>query len=71
MSRRKKTTVPKKRSLIARAARLQKGAGAHKDRRLPRGGSKNFSRDLLNEYLEEEEPSQLLWGDHLPSLDPT
>ena len=66
----------KRRSDVARAARLQKGAGIHKDRRLPRGGSRNRSREWVEEYLldleeEEEEKSQLLWGDHLPFLDPT
>jgi hypothetical protein len=43
------------RSVIARAAKTQKGAGVHKDRRAARGGSKNLFNEFISEYLEEDE----------------
>lgn len=57
---RNEKTEAKIRSDVARAAKSHGGAGPHKDRRLPRGGAKNFSRDYLAEFemddeLEEED----------------
>lgn len=59
MSERTKTSI---RSDVAQAAKLQKGAGIHKDRRLPRGGAKNEQRELLDEYFDilvEQETERL------------
>lgn len=38
------------RSGIAIAAAAKTGAGPHRDRRIPRGGSHNKERELLDEY---------------------
>jgi len=39
------------RSDVARAAKAHGGAGVHKDRRAPRGGTKNDSRDKMPVYI--------------------
>lgn len=43
------------RSAPASAAFNQSGAGPMKDRRTPRGGSKNLNRIFLEEYMDYEE----------------
>jgi hypothetical protein len=45
-TKRRPSTPPKKRNLAARAARNQK-AGAMKDRREPKRGARNETRELL------------------------
>lgn len=53
------------RSEIAMAAKQQKGAGIHKDRRFPRGGAKNQSRDLEDQAWSADLPDQCMECDYL------
>lgn len=58
MSRKAKTDQVRHRSFVAYEAKFAvqgRAKTVHKDRRLPRGGASNTSRDWLDEYLEEEE----------------
>ena len=45
----------KTRDWNAVAAHFRNSAGAMKDRRKGRGGSRNNSRDLLNDYYDDED----------------